>query len=178
MFSRPTEAEYDPAFAGYISLVPDGTFLDILGIQTHETRDFFERLSEDTGNYRYAPEKWSIKEILGHVMDSERVFAYRLLCIARGEQQPLPGFDQDEYAGLAAYDRTSLAKVVQQYTAIRVSTFLLLEQLPEEAWSRMGTSNQKLISVRALAYIIAGHERHHMRVITERYGERAVPLVN
>jgi uncharacterized damage-inducible protein DinB len=178
MLERPSEQEYDPAYARYISLVPEGNFFDLLGVQTHETRDFFEKLSEETGNYRYAPDKWSIKEILGHVMDSERVFAYRALCIARGEQQSLPGFDQETYGRLAEYDRIPLTKVIQQYTALRVSTFLLLEQLSEKAWNRTGISNQKTISVRALAYIIAGHERHHMRVITERYGERAIPLVN
>jgi uncharacterized damage-inducible protein DinB len=178
MLERPSEQEYDPAFARYISLVPEGNFFDLLGVQTHETRDFFEKLSEETGNYRYAPDKWSIKEILGHVMDSERVFAYRALCFARGEQQPLPGFDQEAYARVAEYDPIPLSKLVQQYTALRVSTFLLLEQLPEQAWKRTGISNQKSISVRALAYIIAGHERHHMRVITERYGQRAIPLVN
>jgi len=106
------------------------------------------------------------------------VFAYRALCIARGEEQSLPGFDQDAYARIAGYDSIPLAKMVQHYTALRVSTFLLFEQLPSEAWGRMGISNQKPISVRALAYIIAGHERHHRNVITERYGERAVPLVN
>src|SRR5262245_7566750 len=98
MITRPAEQEYDPAFARYISLVPEGNFLELFGVQTHETRDFFEKLSEETGNYRYAPEKWSIKEVLGHVMDGERVMAYRALCIARGEQQSLPGFDENSYA--------------------------------------------------------------------------------
>jgi len=178
MLQRPAENEYDAYYNRYISLVPDGNFLDLLGVQTHETRDFFEKLSEERANYRYAPDKWRIKEILGHIMDSERVFAYRALCIARGEQQPLPGFDQNDYARTANYDSIPIAKVVQHYTALRVSTFLLMEQLSDEAMGRMGVASQKPISVRALAYIIAGHERHHMKVITERYGERAVPLVN
>ena len=178
MLERPAENEYDPYYGRYISLVPEGMFLDLLGIQTHQTREFFEKLSEETANYRYAPDKWSIKEVLGHIMDSERVFAYRALCIARGEQQSLPGFDQDAYAAAANYDSIPVTKIVQQYTALRVSTFLLFEQLSAEASNRMGLANGKQISVRALAYIIAGHERHHMNVITEKYGERAVPLVN
>jgi uncharacterized damage-inducible protein DinB len=178
MLRKPAENEYDPAYHRYVSLVPEGNFLDLLGIQTHETREFFEKLSEEQAHYRYAPDKWSIKEVLGHIVDSERVFAYRALCIARGEQQSLPGFDQDQYASLANYNSIPVSKIVQHYTALRVSTFLLLEQLTAEACSRMGISNQKPISVRALAYIIAGHERHHMNVITEKYGERAVPLVN
>jgi uncharacterized damage-inducible protein DinB len=178
MISRPAEDEYNPYFSRYISLVPDGNFLELLGMQTQETRNFFERLSEETGNYRYAPNKWSIKEVLGHVMDTERVFAYRTLCIARGEQQPLPGMDQDQYAGNADYDRIPLSKIVQHYTALRVSTFFLLEQIPDSGWERKGISNQNSISLRALAYVIAGHERHHMRVLSERYGQPTIPLMN
>jgi uncharacterized damage-inducible protein DinB len=178
MLTRPNENEFDPYFGRYISLVPDGNLLDLLGVQTQETRDFFEKLSEETGNYRYAAGKWSIKEVLGHVIDSERIFGYRALCIARGEQQPLPGFDQNDYGKLAEYEPVPLTKVLQQYTALRVSTFLLLEQLPEVAWMRTGISSGKPISVRALAYIIAGHERHHMRVISEKYGQSVRPLLN
>jgi len=178
MLSRPTDGECDPYFNRYITLVPEGNFLDLLGMQTQQTREFFEKLSEETGNYRYATEKWSIKEVLGHVMDTERVFAYRTLCIARGEQQPLPGLDQNEYAANANYDRIPLSKIVQHYTALRVSTFFLLEQIPDSAWERKGISNQKPISLRALAYIIAGHERHHMRVLSELYGQQTVPLMN
>ncbi|MCI0414432.1 DinB family protein [bacterium] len=118
----------------------------------------------------YAPEKWSLKEVLGHIMDAERIFSYRALCIARGEEQPLPGFDEQQYARVAGYDRLPVQKGLQQYNALRVSTRLLLEQLLDSAWTATGVSNQKPISVRALAYIIAGHERHHMGVIAERYG--------
>jgi len=171
MLLRPTEQEYEPAFARYISLVPEGNFFELLQAQTQQNRDFFEGLSEEAGNYRYAPGKWSLKEVLGHVMDGERIFSYRTLCIARGEQQPLPGFDENEYARIAGYDQIPLQKVLQQYDALRSSTRLLLEQLPDSAWTTKGTSNQKPISVRALAYIIAGHERHHMGVIAERYGQ-------
>lgn len=178
MLSRPNEQEYDPYFERYVSLVPEGDFLELLGMQTQETRAFFEKLSEETANYSYAPGKWSIKEVLGHIMDTERVFAYRTLCIARGEQQPLPGFDQNTYAAGAAYDRIPLSNVVQHYTALRVSTFFLFEQIPDEAWTRTGISNQKPISLRSLAYIIAGHERHHLQVISEKYGQRTTPLFN
>lgn len=178
MLLRPNEGEYNYYFHRYISLVPEGNLLDLLGMQTQETRDFFEKLSEETGNYSYAPGKWTIKEVLGHVMDTERVFAYRALCIARGEQQPLPGFDQNEYASFAPYAQIPLAKIVQHYTALRVSTFFLLEQIPESAWERTGISSGNPISVRSIAYIIAGHERHHMRVISEKYGLQTAPLVN
>jgi uncharacterized damage-inducible protein DinB len=177
MITRPVDGEYDPYFDRYISLVPDGNFLELLGLQTQETRDFFEKLSEETSNYTYAPGKWSIKEVLGHVMDTERVFAYRALCIARGEQQPLPGFDQNDYAAAAEYSRVPISKVVQHYTALRVSTFFLLEQIPATAWNRTGISSQKRISLRAIAYIIAGHERHHLRKISELYGQPTHPLI-
>ncbi len=116
--------------------------------------------------------------MLGHVMDFERVFAYRTLCIARGDIQSLPGFDENAYARLAGYDRIPLSKVVQQYTAVRVSTFFLLEQIPENAWIRVGTANEKPISLRALAYTMAGHELHHMNVLAERYGQQTTPFVN
>lgn len=177
MLNRPEEREYDPYFSRYVSLVPEGNFFDLLGVQTHETKNFFESLSEETGNYRYATGKWSIKEVLGHIIDFERVFAYRAMCIARGEQQSLPAFDQDAYAAVAEYEAVPLSKVVQHFTALRVSTFLLLEQFSETAWARTGISNGKAITVRALGYIIAGHERYHMRVISERYGLPAVPLI-
>jgi hypothetical protein len=169
MLQRPQENEYDPYYHRYISLVPEGSFLDLLNMQTHEMREFFGNFTEEGANYRYAPDKWSIKEILGHIIDSERVFAYRVLCIARGEQQSLPGFDQEAYAGDANYESIPMANVLQHYTALRVSTFFLLHQLSEDSWNRMGISNQKPISVRALAYIIVGHERHHRNVINERY---------
>jgi len=177
MITRPAKDEYEAAFQGYISLVPEGNYLDLLGAQTQETREFFEKLSEETGNYRYAPGKWSIKEVLGHVMDSERIFAYRALCIARGETQTLPGFDENAYARASGYDEVSLVKVVQQYIALRVSTFMLFEQIPASAWDNKGSSNNHPISLRALAYIIAGHERHHMGVISERYGQPTRPLL-
>ena len=178
MLTRPTEEEYDPAFHRYITLVPEGNFLELLGMQTHETKNFFEMLSEETGNYSYAPGKWNIKEVLGHMIDSERIFAYRALCIARGEQQPLPGFEQDDYAREAGYAQMPLSKIVQHYTALRVSTFCLLEYMPENAWTRTGTSNLKTISVRALVYSIAGHERYHMRKLAELYGQQTVPLIH
>jgi uncharacterized damage-inducible protein DinB len=135
MLLRPNEEEYEKAFSRYISLVPEGNFFDHLQAQTEQNRNYFGRLSEEAANYRYAPKKWSLKEVLGHVMDAERIFTCRALCIARGEQQPLPGFDEQEYARVAGYDQLPLQKVLQQYDAIRLSTRLLLEQLPDSAWT-------------------------------------------
>ena len=177
MLRKPEPSEYVPEFVKYVSLVPEGNFLDLFGVQTHETKAFFENLSEETGNYRYAEGKWSIKEVLGHIIDFERVFAYRALCFARGEEQPLPAFDQDVYAQNAGYHSLPLSKIVQHFTALRVSTFFLFEQFSEEAWARQGISNGKPITVRALGYIVAGHERYHMRAINKLYGLPSIPTI-
>lgn len=169
MITRPAEQEHDPAFSRYIFRVPEGNLIQLFESQTQKTRRFFENMSEERANYSYAPGKWSLKEVLGHVMDFERVFAYRTLCIARGEDQPLPGYDENNYARLAAYDRIPLPKALEQYNHLRASTIALLEQIPDDAWARTGTVNAKTISLRALAYIMPGHELHHMNVIAERY---------
>lgn len=169
MITRPTGAEHDPAFSRYITRVPEGNFFDVFQSQTQKTIGLFETFSEEKGNYSYAPGKWSLKEVLGHVIDFERVFSYRTLCIARGEQQSLPAFDENEYARNAGYDRLELSKVIEHYKKLRNSTICLLEQIPDDAWTRTGVSNQKPVSARALAYTMAGHELHHMNVISERY---------
>ena len=169
MIARPPEQEYDPFYFRYVSRVPEGNLIDLFEIQTQRARRFFENMSEEKANYSYAPDKWTLKEVLGHVMDFERVFAYRTLCIARGEVQSLPGFDENDYARFAGYDRIPLSMILKQYHHLRASTIALLEQIPDGAWTRTGTVNNKSISLRALAYIMPGHELHHLNVIAERY---------
>jgi uncharacterized damage-inducible protein DinB len=169
LITRPAEREHDPAFSRYIMRVPEGNLIPLFESQTQTTRNFFEKLTEEKANYSYAPGKWSIKEVLGHVLDFERVFAYRTLCIARGEEQPLPGYDENDYARYSGYDRIVLPEILQHYAHVRASTLALLKQIPDDAWTRTGTVNGKSISLRALAYIMPGHERHHMNVIAERY---------
>jgi uncharacterized damage-inducible protein DinB len=169
MITRPTLQEHDPAFSRYIARVPEGHLIELFQLQTQNTHRFYEKLSEEKANYSYAPGKWSLKEVLGHIMDFERVFAYRTLCIARGEEQVLPGYDENDYARSSGYDRIPLSRLLQHYAHLRAATILLLEQIPENAWLRTGTVNQKSISLRALAYIMPGHELHHMNVIAERY---------
>jgi uncharacterized damage-inducible protein DinB len=169
MITRPSEQEHDPAFSRYIARVPEGNLIELFRSQTQNTYHFFEKLSEEKANYSYAPGKWSLKEVLGHVMDFERVFAYRTLCIARGEEQGLPGFDENNYARTAGYNQVPLLKILQHYAHLRAATIALLEQIPDSAWVRTGTVNQKTISLRALAYVMPGHELHHGNVIAERY---------
>jgi uncharacterized damage-inducible protein DinB len=124
---------------------------------------------EEDGNFRYALEKWSAKEVLGHLCDAERIFAYRALRVGRGDRTPIEGFEQDDYVRNSPAGRTTLAEIIEDYIAVRRATLTLLRTLDEEAWGRIGVANKHEISVRALAYIIAGHELHHRRILEEKY---------
>ena len=127
------------------------------------------RVKPEHETYRYAEGKWSIREIIGHLIDGERVFGYRAFCIARGEQQNLPGFEQNDYMVTAPYDRIDLEDLLSEFRLVRLSNIAMLRTLDEEAWMRIGTANDNQVSVRALAFIMAGHVRHHMEVLRERY---------
>ena len=131
---------------------------------------FLRGLSEHQGALRYAPEKWSVKQMLGHVADGERVFAYRALAIARGDQNSLPGFDENEYMRNVDFDRRSLRDLAAEYTAARQATLTMFRGFSDEAWQRRGTANNAGVTVRAIAHIVLGHERHHLNVLRERYG--------
>jgi hypothetical protein len=166
---RPQANEYPPDLGRYISLVAEDDVVGAMERQTKETAALLASIGEETSTFRYAPEKWSIKQIVGHVTDGERVFAYRLLCIARGEMQSLPGFDENDYMRGANFDDLPFAEIVDGLAAVRRSTLSLLRGLSEEAWTRTGIANQNKVSVRAIAYGLVGHERHHLRVLRERY---------
>jgi len=170
--AKPKPGDY-PAYADmYISLLPDdGRILEHLWDNFLATRSFIQSLPEERLTYRYAPGKWSIKDILVHVVDDERIFAYRALRFARNEQANLIGFDQDEYARHAQGDARSVASIFSEFEAVRRSTITLYENLPADALDRMGhgTGTANDATVRALVYHIAGHELHHMMVIRERY---------
>jgi hypothetical protein len=131
----------------------------------------FDGASDTRGDYRYAPGKWSLKEVIGHLSDTERVFAYRTLRIGRGDATALPGFDDKSYVLQMHAEDLPLIDLVHDWQAVRASTLTLFRNLPAVAWQRCGTVSDHLISVRALAYIIAGHTRHHLEVIDARYGE-------
>lgn len=169
VFNKPQENEYAAYYSGYVSLVPEGDILTILSEQVIETASLVRSIPESAGNFRYAPETWSIKELVGHIIDSERVFAYRALCIARGDKTPLAGFDEKEYIRNASFDRFSLEDLIAELESVRKSTLFLFKHLDENAWRRTGTANENSVTVRALAYIIAGHERHHCNILRDRY---------
>ncbi len=167
---RPPAQEFAPPFAAYIDLVPDGDVITTLATQGLATRALLASCSEAQGEHRYAPGKWTVKRLLQHIVDGERMFCYRALCIARGETVSLPGFDEDAYAQNDGSDERSLAAIVGEFASVRAATLTLFEGILPDAARRIGTANGKPASPRALAWIIAGHELHHLRVLRERYG--------
>lgn len=169
LLHRPSSDEYAPYYSRYIDLLPEGDLFDLLEQQRDETLTLMKGLSEEAAARRYAPGKWSLKEVLGHVIDTERIFAYRALCISRGERQPLPGYDQDAYVAGANFDARTVVDLAEEHRAVRQATVALFRSLDEAELNRRGIANEVELSVRATAYIIAGHERHHIRIIHERY---------
>jgi hypothetical protein len=167
--ARPQPDEYAPYYARYISLVEGEDILSTLDQQRRQTMMLLCSRDEQDGDFRYAPEKWSAKEVLGHICDSERVFAYRALRISRADTTPLEGFEQDDYVRNGPFANRPLADLVEDFIAVRRATLSLLRNLNEAAWMRRGLANKNEVSVRALAYIIAGHELHHRRILEERY---------
>lgn len=167
---RPAPGEFAPFYASYVARVPDGDVLETLVRQGAETAVRLGRLEARQELHRYAPDKWSVRQVVGHLSDAERVFAYRMLRFSRGDATPLPGFDENLYAAAAPHERTGLVELLGELAALRRSTVALLAQLDEAAWGRQGEANGRLVSVRALAWIVAGHELHHLAVLAERYG--------
>ena len=170
---RPIETEYAPDYQSYIDQVSENEILPVLRSQMEELDILLGRVEPSQETFRYADGKWSVREIVGHLIDGERVFGYRAFCIARGEQQNLPGFDQNDYMLTAPYDRIELEDLLSELRLIRLGNIAMLRTLEEEAWNRIGTANENQVSVRALAFIMAGHLRHHMGVLRERYLNRA-----
>jgi len=167
--ARPDSSEHAPYYGKYIALVPGNNIVGTLDSQGRETAEFLAGVGEQRAAYRYATDKWSVKEVIGHIADSERIFAYRALRIARADQTPIEGFEQDDYVRAAQFDRLSLADLVAELKAVRQATLRLFESLETEAWLRRGVANNNEVSVRAVAYIIAGHELHHCHVLREKY---------
>lgn len=167
---RPAESEYAPDYQSYVAHVSEPEVLPVLRLQLDELDLLLGRVAPERETYRYAEDKWSIREIAGHLIDGERVFGYRAFCIARGEAQNLPGFDQNEYMLTAPYDRIELEDLLAEFRLVRLANIAMLRSLDEASWDRTGTANDNQITVRALAFIMAGHVRHHMEVLRERYG--------
>lgn len=169
MLSRPSQSEFAPYYGTYVNAMPDGDVVAALAAQGEETFALLSGLSEEAGSFRYAPEKWSIRDLVQHLCDSERVFTYRALRFARGDQTPLPGFDEKPYAEAAHADGRALGEIATEFRDIRRTTLALVRSFDDEMLGRRGVASGNLMSVRALVWVIAGHERHHLRVLRERY---------
>jgi len=167
---RPAADEYAPHYAGYIAAVAGTDVRALLKRQCTELEAACAALSDDDARFRYAPQKWSIKEVIGHLSDAERVFAYRALRIARGDATPLSGFDENAYVAVAGFDRRPLAELLREFRQVRAATIALLDPVEPEAWTRRGVANGQAVSLRALACMIAGHAQHHLHLLGERYG--------
>jgi hypothetical protein len=167
---RPAPNEAAPFYHGYIAKVAGENIGEQLVDQLAEVERLFGALDDRAALARYAPGKWSIKEILGHLTDTERIFAYRILRIARGDATPLPGFDENDYVPAGRFDERPLRDLVAEFHAVRLSSVALGGGLPSPGWSEVGQASGKPISARALIYIIVGHTAHHLGVLRERYG--------
>lgn len=170
MNQRPSETEYAPFYAGYMGLVPEEDVLPLLEEQIAEVRRVAAAIPADQEGYRYAPGKWSFRQVFGHLTDAERVFGFRAFCFSRDQQTPLPGFDENVYVDRGGFDERTLADLVDEWVSVRRSNVALLRSFGPDVWSRTGTANNHPISVRALAFIMAGHLRHHLGVLRDRYG--------
>src|SRR5262245_58233229 len=168
---RPATDDYAPFYANYVSLVPGDDILAALDRQTSEFLTLINSVSEETSKIRHAPYTWSVREVLGHLNDGERVFGYRALCLARGDTQPLPGFDETAYAATAGFDTIPFRDLAAEFDALRRANTLMLKNLPKEAWTRRGTVWNNPITMNAQAYILAGHVQHHFNILKKRVGQ-------
>ena len=169
MSRRPQPDEYDACYADYVGCVPDGDVLATFATQRDELLALITGLPEGTLDHRYAVGKWSVREVVGHVIDAERVFSYRALRFARGDATPLPGMDQDEFIAGADFAHRSHASLVDEYVHLRSANIALFGSFDDEALCRTGVASDCPFTVRALIWLTAGHERHHLDVLRERY---------
>jgi hypothetical protein len=167
---RPSADEFAPYYEQYITEAPGERIGLHLGEQLYEMEQLFGPLTDEQASYRYAPGKWSIKEVLGHVIDAERIFSYRLLRISRGDATPLPSFDEDMYVAAANFGRRSIADLLKDMKIVRASTLSLVDGVADNAWSNRGEMSGYPVSARAVMYILLGHAAHHMAVVRTRYG--------
>ena len=171
---RPAPDEYGSYYGGYIEKVPDGDPLAQLARAAEETRRLMDAIGDERASQPYAPGKWTVKDVVLHLADTERVMAYRALRIARGDTTPLPGFEQDDYVRTGGATRRPLSDLLAELSAVRVGSFALFTSLPAEAFTRRGTASGIGVSVRALLYIILGHEEHHRRLLRPLVGASVV----
>lgn len=169
MISKPSLSEYQGYFEQYVQLVPDADVLQVLQDQEQQVHDRMMGLTEEQAAHAYAAGKWTIKELLGHLADTERILAYRALCISRHEAQALPGFDEKAYVANANFNQRSVPNLLQDYHAVRQASLTLFRGFAPEMLIRTGNANGKFLSVRALVYIVAGHELHHLQILQTKY---------
>ena len=169
LITPPAEGEYNPYYSAYIRRVPEGDVLAFLEMQLHHTVELLGGLSDEQASAYPAPGEWNIKQIVGHLSDTERIFAYRALRIARGDVVPLPGFNQNPYVENGGFEQRNLADLLDEFVSVRCSSLFLFRSFPPEAVLRMGTASDSPISVLALIYCCAGHEHHHLESIRTIY---------
>ncbi len=167
--ARPEKNEYAAFYETYISLIKSDDILSVLKQNKIETQNILAEITEEKAHFRYAENKWSIKELVGHIIDTERIFAYRALRFARNDQTPVEGFSQDPYIKNADFDNCRFTDLIAEFAFVRDANILMFQNFPDKAWTRTGTASENLVSVRALAYMIAGHELHHVNILKERY---------
>ena len=167
--SRPEPTEYDPYYERYISLVPEDDVINVLAHQRKELSHMFHGVSDSVGALAYQEGKWTVKEVLSHLIDGERMFAYRVFRIARGDKTPIEGFEQDGYIENSHANRRSISDLLEEFKLLRKANVMFFRNLKPDDWTRVGIANNVEISVRSLAWIMAGHIRHHATILKERY---------
>jgi len=166
---KPEQNEYDPYYERYVSLVENDEIIKTLSGQPADMRALFAEMTEEKDSFAYADGKWTIKELLGHIIDGERMFGYRVFRISRGDMTPIEGFEQDGYIENARSNSRGLSDLLDEFELLRVANVLMFNNLNAADWQRMGVASEKAVSVRALAYIMAGHVTHHVNILSERY---------
>jgi hypothetical protein len=166
---RPQEGEYASYYFTYISKVPEGNIIDQLTEQIKDVTELFKNISEEKSLYRYAPGKWSIREVLGHINDGEHMFPYRALRFSRNDKNNLEGFNQNEFVNESCFDKVSLANLLDEFVKTREANIVMFKNFADDMWGRRGTASNNEITVRAIPYIMFGHAAHHLNVIKEKY---------
>jgi hypothetical protein len=166
---RPEKTEYAEYYEIYVSLVPETDVVAAMENQLAETRNLFVAIPEEKGSFAYAEGKWTIKELLGHLIDGEKIFAYRALQFSRADRTPIEGYEQDDYVLNANFNDYTLADLIEEFSLARRANIIFFKNLPEDVWTRTGTASSAEVSVRALAYIMVGHIRHHANILNTRY---------
>jgi hypothetical protein len=172
--SRPTSTEHAPYYSKYVALVPEDDVLTVLKAQAADANALLRSIPEAQAVILHPPYTWTVKQVVGHLIDGERIFAYRALRFARGDATPLPGFEENEYARTGEFERVPLKNLADEFDTVRQSTLSLFRNLADAAWTRTGEANGQRVSVRALAFIMAGHVRHHLGIVRQRVGMSAV----